>query len=355
MKKVVSACAGSNGSKEAGLADGRADGCAIFWNMTRLSLAEDAKRIPFPRFITGKNVAGLLKTAGKVKYPKSTAKELNNLVKKALEEYWCGECKGTGKDGKDKCGMCEGTGNKEDSNLDNVVDPGTNDKFLESKNVVWTDINDNKRDTKMYFKDMTKYVVDQNKKLDKPLTKIESKQVAMRLTLTLKKEGGVTESEHNIVVFTGHFKSGESADDVCVKPMQIQALTDAIKKVPNTDNIIVAADFNTKKGTPAFSHFANHNRNLHSAYDIEKLDREKRYTSGKWRRGGNQPDKCKIIHQTIDFIFTKGFDKVRNLSVPEWKRVKEVSPLMLPCFAYPSDHFMIGADLVLTKPEPKNN
>merc|ERR1711964_113757 len=168
----------------------------------------------------------------------------------------------------------------------------------------------------------------------------ESKQVALHVVLKYK--------DTKIDIVTGHFKSGEKDTDKFVKPYHIAAFNEKLKELKANGNaLIVACDFNTNRATPAYEKFEQANLDLESAYNLELLDKEKRYTSSKWRRGGDQPDKCKVVEQTIDFIFTnKKLKATKTLSVPTSSEVSNASELLLPCWRYPSDHFMIGADLV---------
>merc|ERR1711964_417889 len=127
--------------------------------------------------------------------------------------------------------------------------------------------------------------------------------------------------------------------------------------------LILSCDLNTSRHSPSFKTFEKNNilkkDGLKSAYGLESegwIDPERgtpitklegRYTASKWRRGGNQPEKCRPISETIDFIFysNKHFTQSRTLSVPTNEEVSATSKLLLPCWRYPSDHFMIGADL----------
>merc|ERR1712096_182004 len=75
------------------------------------------------------------------------------------------------------------------------------------------------------------------------------------------------------------------------------------------------------------------------------------HSTVKWRKGGGQPAKIKPkleTKRTIDFIFhSKAIEKKATLSIPHYDEVIAGSKgLGLPCWKYPSDHFMIGADFV---------
>merc|ERR1711964_302417 len=144
-------------------------------------------------------------------------------------------------------------------------------------------------------------------------------------------------------------------DDVAVKPLHMDALTNKLQELRETGNaVIFAADLNTGMDTPAYVKFAKDNVDaetafLTSAYDLAEQNKQHRFTASKWRRGGDQKDKCKRVEQTIDFIFTSGMKAVATLSVPDSETVENDSELLLPCWRYPSDHFMIGADLEWSK------
>lgn len=113
-------------------------------------------------------------------------------------------------------------------------------------------------------------------------------------------------------------------------------------------------------------------RNQHQVTEREKLDKkgenimvpvyvkdepnnnETSYSAVKWRIGGAQPNKIENTPetQTIDFIFhsSKYFKTVGTLSIPDYDTVlKRSDELCNPCWRYPSDHFMIGADLLIAE------
>jgi len=80
-----------------------------------------------------------------------------------------------------------------------------------------------------------------------------------------------------------------------------------------------------------------------------------KYSSAKWRKGGEQKDKlCKTI-QTIDFIFytTGAQDKQKHwkchavLDLPTLEELEKTSPLLLNDWHWGSDHFCVGADVEL--------
>merc|ERR1711964_426586 len=82
-------------------------------------------------------------------------------------------------------------------------------------------------------------------------------------------------------------------------------------------------------------------------YD-QMMASEPKFTTMKWRKGGTQKDKRGKTIQTIDFIFytSNGLECKRVLNMP----MEEIEPdLHMPGWKYPSDHFMIGADLEFTR------
>merc|ERR1711964_711470 len=83
-----------------------------------------------------------------------------------------------------------------------------------------------------------------------------------------------------------------------------------------------------------------------------KLTQEPEFTTSKWRKGGVQEDKRGIINQTIDYIFyTKEFECTRVLDLPK----EDIEDLLMPGWKYPSDHFMICADLTLSNAPVQND
>jgi len=137
---------------------------------------------------------------------------------------------------------------------------------------------------------------------------------------------------------------------------------------------IYACDFNSNPATAAYKTLIKKAENeppqLLRAYEefsgegfkkpdynliVDKREPGCKYSSAKWRKGGEQKDKlCKTV-QTIDFIFytTGTQDKQKHwkchavLDLPTLEHLKERSPLLLNDWKYPSDHFCIGADLEL--------
>merc|ERR1711964_158923 len=75
------------------------------------------------------------------------------------------------------------------------------------------------------------------------------------------------------------------------------------------------------------------------------------FTTSKWRKGGVQVDKRGITNQTIDYIFytSEDFKCARVLDITK----EEIEPLLMPGWKYPSDHFMICADLMFAPNAPQ--
>jgi len=91
-----------------------------------------------------------------------------------------------------------------------------------------------------------------------------------------------------------------------------------------------------------------------SEYSGKKGDKNGRHSAVKQRKAGDQPSKIGPIDQhTIDFIFTDfNLEADAILSIPKFKEVeKQTNGMYLPHWKYPSDHFMIGADLVWAEEE----
>lgn len=148
------------------------------------------------------------------------------------------------------------------------------------------------------------------------------------------------------------------------------------KKLP----VIFACDFNTDPSTAAFQHFEKLSPQLKrtytekfpcecgfdkAAFDKASADTRKallddkckhcdengladEYSTYKWRKGGAQKKKLGVTKQKIDYIlFSKdAIECVGKLSLPTAKVVEKECPLLLPGWKYPSDHLMLGADLL---------
>merc|ERR1711964_313864 len=116
-------------------------------------------------------------------------------------------------------------------------------------------------------------------------------------------------------------------------------------------------DDGARKLTLTREHTQSIRSKLVSSYKEFRGDTE-RYAKGKeldvstakYRWGGPQLDKLGITYQTIDFIFCPDYWKcTRVLSVPCYEDVLDTSPQLLPSGKYPSDHFMIGAELEMAE------
>jgi len=104
-------------------------------------------------------------------------------------------------------------------------------------------------------------------------------------------------------------------------------------------------DYNNLGDVPSL----NEELNLFIKYKGTALmkDTELHLSTFKWRWGGPQEDKLQPVKQLIDFIFHSEEWKCRKvLSVPTEKEL-EKSPQRLPDGKYPSDHFVVAADLEL--------
>merc|ERR1712098_835880 len=231
-----------------------------------------------------------------------------------------------------------------------------------------------------------------------------SKQAAMIATLR-------TKSGKMFNVLTGHFKSGDEPEDVFVKKVQVEYLNGVMMKLFGKESptsgarrrlnptgeidinlaraegfdflknvctttlpgmkgltrrtitkseaeelicglpLIFACDFNTNPITTAFQKFEalviKSEGLLDSAYP---LNNPGKFSSLKWRRGGNQRSKLKVVDQTIDFIFySKGhFNHLGRWLLPTHAEVREsTEEARMPFWNYPSDHFALGSDLQL--------
>jgi len=78
-----------------------------------------------------------------------------------------------------------------------------------------------------------------------------------------------------------------------------------------------------------------------------KMTQEPDFTTYKMRNMGTQTHKLGITKETIDFIFStrKDVKCTKILSIPDGNTIGD---LKMPNWHYPSDHFAIGADLILT-------
>lgn len=176
-----------------------------------------------------------------------------------------------------------------------------------------------------------------------------SKQVFMHVVLN-----HITANKKFAIV-TAHAKSGDDNADIATKIRQAEYMADKLKKfsIP----VIYAADFNTNPGTKAFKKFVEKANGFKSAYPVKTEDNvkggkqnETPTTSYKFRRGGDQPEKCRPISQAIDFIFhSEQWKCTKLLTIPkELQELVKAKCAGLPNWRYPSDHVMIGAELELT-------
>lgn len=168
------------------------------------------------------------------------------------------------------------------------------------------------------------------------------------------------ETKKTFIVVTAHLKSGDNAEDKFTKKAQAKFMAKQMKNLSENETIpvVCAADFNTNPGTEAFQAFVeNTTGSFESAYPFKPEKNEEGgaqnktpTTSYKFRRGGDQPGKCKPISQAIDFIFhSKQWKCARTLSIPkELQELVDAKCAGLPNWRYPSDHVMIGAELELT-------
>lgn len=181
----------------------------------------------------------------------------------------------------------------------------------------------------------------------------------------LRSKTGATKGQE-FIAMTAHMKAGEKHDDKELKKHHARIMAKKIKELlsePYNRNgdmrpLVYAADFNTNPGTETFKEFYNITKGvMTSAYDNLDMDKPAEGkpvytnktpdTSFKSRKGGNQFAKCQPIGQAIDFIFHSNQWKcTHTLSVIEL--LKLCADFGLPNWKYPSDHFMIMADLVLT-------
>lgn len=179
--------------------------------------------------------------------------------------------------------------------------------------------------------------------------------LAKQVYLTVKLKNIRTKQEFMVV--SAHLKSGKPVETP-VKKAQAKEIGEILKNIKDAEKIpiVFGLDFNTSADNPdgvirefhrAYGAF------LQSAYVLDFNSKSTRFTAVKQRYGGEQPNKVdnRPEKHTIDFIFHDPAIKcVATLRVPEFKVVKNGSkmngkPIYLPCWKYPSDHFMIGADL----------
>jgi len=104
----------------------------------------------------------------------------------------------------------------------------------------------------------------------------------------------------------------------------------------------------------------NKNYKLEAAILMDKkLTQEPEFTTAKWRKGGAQEDKRGITNQAIDYIFYTSEPRGEDNVALECSRVlgmtkEKIEAIYMPGWKYPSDHFMICADITFTEPEFSN-
>lgn len=182
-----------------------------------------------------------------------------------------------------------------------------------------------------------------------------------------------TVTKRNILVVNGHFKSGKGVTDREDKRYMAKEFARKLHKYRtkfNLETVIFACDFNAPRSSGAFKLLFEGQCDADEELDPEELDPEEgehplkylssayrkeydesgHHSATKERRAGDQPEKIGLIDKhTIDFIFhSSGFKATGLLSIPHFDTVNRITNgQLLPCPQYPSDHFMIGADLVL--------
>merc|ERR1711964_146170 len=160
-------------------------------------------------------------------------------------------------------------------------------------------------------------------------------------------------SQQPFLMMTAHIKSGDSPGDVPAKKSQGAEVADFMadaqaEKMP----VIFACDFNNRPGGDAhnafFGQLKARNTHVMSAYAKIGGGKEPEFTTSKWRKGGVQVDKRGKTTQTIDYIFytANHFECTRVLDMPPLDTIEPL--LLMPGWKYPSDHFMICADLKFT-------
>jgi len=192
----------------------------------------------------------------------------------------------------------------------------------------------------------------------KRLEKVKSEHIIPKFGEDSEKESGQRiviltlkhkQSNKEFVVVTGHFKSGDDQKPkvLKMKKYHVDVLTEKLKEYAGKP-IIFTCDFNTSVSSKTFEYFQDLNKTLTSAYDLSDTER---LSTVKKRKGGDQPNKVgKEKNHTIDFIFySQAWKCVGTLGIPHKDHVlKETNGLGMPCWRYPSDHFMLCADLVMS-------
>merc|ERR1712098_916272 len=153
-----------------------------------------------------------------------------------------------------------------------------------------------------------------------------------------------------------------------VKNYQVQWILALLKTFPKEYPVIFAGDCNTNPVTdayaqlnkgfanigmrPAYNHKHVDQKKVKTLKQCEELDRQRkenglpayRVSSAKYRKGGNQPNKCKEVDQNIDHIFQRGFITTQTKQIPRLQDViRDTNGMRLPSWKMPSDHLPIGA------------
>lgn len=221
---------------------------------------------------------------------------------------------------------------------------------------------------------------------------MDKKQVALFIPFRL------IASKKEFIVGSAHLKSGKAFKACKIKRDHMKKFAKHISEEYGDVPLIFAADLNTSYDSGAFKLFYDGKCGkeewtkkgkvdtlppdtlgattpagdfLESAYDFVKNNKEgvdsNRNSALKFRKGGEQASKRNVLDDhTIDYIFhSKDHWKVlQRLSIPTFKEVNEgtggedfegpynkskrdVLGQLLPHWKYPSDHFMIGADIEL--------
>jgi len=163
------------------------------------------------------------------------------------------------------------------------------------------------------------------------------KQVGMYVVLRNKETGDV------FAGITCHFKSGAKPKEMPIKDAQARMVANIVRKELLGIPVLFGCDLNSNQNSQIFKTWQREAPNMPSSYNTangEELD----FTTCKWRKGGAQKDKLGVKKQTIDFIFySEGDWQVRRtLDVPPAEKLEH---LKMPGWKYPSDHFLISADI----------
>merc|ERR1712139_16560 len=87
---------------------------------------------------------------------------------------------------------------------------------------------------------------------------------------------------------------------------------------------------------------------LNDAYARFKNRWPTKFTVAKWRKGGDQKDKLGIAKENIDYILpSKEWITTNVLDMPTFDEIKKATVTLNPSWRHPSDHMMLGAELLL--------